>query len=185
MTRRLSLIGDISAAPQCLLGPQATDSTLRLWAVLTASDSLGAWERLARRTVEYLGLREQFGRKLGSFQALKHRLASLHADHYVRGALIRTALGCESAAVQQGVNWALLAKAEVTDAAAHAAAECLQLHGGIGFTREHECHLFLKRVRLNQSLIADNDVLRCDFGRHFVGHVSAAALTGDLHRAVS
>jgi hypothetical protein len=183
LTRQISVICNLPTS-MWRLGPAAMQSVVRLFAILIASDSLGAWDRICRRTIDYLGLREQFGRKLGSFQALKHRLADLHADYHVRGALVDAALLSGPSAGESRGDWALLAKAEATDAAARAAAACLQLHGGIGFTHEHECHLFLKRTRLNQSLIADNDILRSHFGREFVRNTGPHSSDQELPRAL-
>ncbi|WP_158637693.1 acyl-CoA dehydrogenase [Novosphingobium taihuense] len=131
-----------------------------LYAIAIAADSAGAARGTLDRTIAYMKQREQFGRLIGSFQALKHRLA----DHQVN------AKGCDELvwqAAEQFDNgakgalmWSLMAKANVTDAALRIAGDCVQLHGGVGFTREYDPHLFLKRAWLNEALLAPNGALR-------------------------
>ena len=108
-------------------------------------------------TVDFLKQREQFGVAIGSFQALKHRMADMAAQIELADCLLEQALGADDADV---VFWSGMCKAEVTDMAAQLAGDCLQLHGAIGFTWEHDCHLYLKRVRLNQALVWSNHALR-------------------------
>ncbi len=123
------------------------------------SDSMGAARAIADQTVDYLKTRVQFGKPIGSFQALKHRAADLfallaHGDHLVDQAIEALDENADS------LLWAAIGKAGVTDAFTHIAADCVQLHGGIGFTWEYDCHLFLKRARLNEALGASNAALR-------------------------
>jgi alkylation response protein AidB-like acyl-CoA dehydrogenase len=114
-------------------------------------DSVGAAGTIYLQTVEYLQTREQFGRPLASFQALKHRAANMHVKHELMRKL------AEQASVNEGGDvWPSLVKATVTDAFAFIAADCVQLHGGVGFTWEFDCHLYLKRAKLNQSLVGSN-----------------------------
>jgi alkylation response protein AidB-like acyl-CoA dehydrogenase len=117
-----------------------------------ASDTLGAAAAAFEMTVEYLQTRRQFARPLAMFQALKHRCADLKALLATAEALLwqsadgRPALGLD-ALTQAG---ALKSHADMV---AHAIAEeTIQLHGGIGLTAEHPCHLFVKRLLLNESL---------------------------------
>lgn len=118
-----------------------------------AAEQAGAAGRCVELIVEYLKVREQFGRPLGSFQALKHRCADLVTE-------VECALAVAEAAAVAGAgkDWALLsalagsAKVACSEAFAHASAECVQLHGGIGFTWEHDAHLYFKRARASQFL---------------------------------
>jgi alkylation response protein AidB-like acyl-CoA dehydrogenase len=159
-TRRLSA-AVVEGLPIHALGPAAYRAAVRLSALMIASDSLGLAEALTAMTVEYLCVREQFGKKLGSFQAIKHRIADLVIGQYMNRARIEAAAADDPGAAPEAATlWSLLCKAEATDAAAFCAEECLQLHGGIGFTWEHGCHLFLKRARLNQALLGDNGQIR-------------------------
>jgi len=121
-------------------------------AIGIAADAIGGSEEILSITIEYLKSRQQFGRPIGSFQGLKHRVA----NHKV--ALIADAALVTSAAALEASN-DRLAGAEVSSAKAQACADyvnlgrdAIQLHGGIGFTAEHACHLFLKRARLNEVL---------------------------------
>lgn len=118
-----------------------------------ASDAVGGAGAILEITLEYLRTRRQFDRPIGSFQALKHRCA----DHRIRmdqaRALLKRAIA-QSGRTDGGSHLDLspLAKAICCDEYARVAADCLQLHGGIGFTWEHPCHLYLRRAKLNQHL---------------------------------
>jgi alkylation response protein AidB-like acyl-CoA dehydrogenase len=142
----------------CTLPDDATADLENTANLLIAADALGAMEGLFALTTDYLKQREQFGVAIGSFQALKHRMADMAASIELADCLLEQAL--DAATTPDAAFWAGLCKAEVTDAAAFLAAECLQLHGAIGFTWEHDCHLYLKRVRLDQALVRANHALR-------------------------
>ena len=121
-------------------------------AVLIAADSLGVGERLLDMTVGYVKVREQFGRPLGSFQSVKHKVADMLAT--LKGA--RAATYYAAMALDAGVADATVAssvaKAFTTDGVAALAGEALQAHGGIGFTWEHDLHLYLRRAKVNEML---------------------------------
>ncbi|AXQ30682.1 acyl-CoA dehydrogenase [Solimonas sp. K1W22B-7] len=127
-------------------------STLRDFA-LTA-DSVGGAEALLEMTVEYLKTRRQFGRPLALFQALKHRCADLKALTAGAQALLADSLGRVEGRVDdaEAEGLARIAKVHACSVYARVAEEALQLHGGIGMTSEHACHLFLKRALLNEQL---------------------------------
>jgi alkylation response protein AidB-like acyl-CoA dehydrogenase len=125
-------------------------------AIALACDSIGGAFAIFGLTVEYLKTRTQFGRPIGSFQALKHRCATLKVGLEASRAMLTAALderkqrsGCASA-------FASLTKFHASDMYVTASAEAIQLHGGIGFTWESPCHLFLKRAKLNQALFGDS-----------------------------
>jgi alkylation response protein AidB-like acyl-CoA dehydrogenase len=121
-------------------------------AVLSAADSLGAGERLLEMTVSYVKVREQFGRPLGSFQSVKHKVADMLTT--LKGA--RAATYYAAMALDAGVAGATVAasvaKAFTAEGVAALAGEALQAHGGIGFTWEHDLHLYLRRVKVNEML---------------------------------
>ena len=121
-------------------------------AVLSAADSLGAGERLLEMTVGYVKVREQFGRPLGSFQSVKHKVADMLTT--LKGA--RAATYYAAMALDAGVAGATVAasvaKAFTAEGVAALAGEALQAHGGIGFTWEHDLHLYLRRVKVNEML---------------------------------
>jgi alkylation response protein AidB-like acyl-CoA dehydrogenase len=121
-------------------------------AVLTAADSLGVGERLLDMTVAYVKVREQFGRPLGSFQSVKHKVADMLTT--LKGA--RAATYYAAMALDAGVADATVAssvaKAFTGEGVAALAGEALQAHGGIGFTWEHDLHLYLRRAKVNEVL---------------------------------
>jgi alkylation response protein AidB-like acyl-CoA dehydrogenase len=124
-------------------------------AIALAADSLGGAERVLEITVAYLKEREQFGRPIGSFQALKHRCADmLLALEASRSAVEHAAEAVER--VSERAAAASIAKSYAADAYVHAAGEAVQMHGGIGYTWEHDLHLHLKRAKLNQALAGDS-----------------------------
>jgi alkylation response protein AidB-like acyl-CoA dehydrogenase len=136
-------------------GEQIVTSCLSLATILQAAESVGAAEVLFEETVDYLKRREQFGRTIASFQAIKHRLADLQMQ------LEAMRVAAEFAALAwaeefEDVDLAVAtAGAYVDDAFAHLSGEALQLHGGIGFTWDHDVHLFVRRAKVNQVLYGD------------------------------
>ncbi|MFF4900949.1 acyl-CoA dehydrogenase family protein [Streptomyces sp. NPDC001068] len=125
-------------------------------AAALACEAVGAADRALERTVEYVGQREQFGRPIGSFQAVKHRLADVHVA--VRAA--RSAAYYAAWATTRGEPVGGLALAQALEALRTAAAEGIQLHGGIGFTWEHEAHLSFKRAAGDELLFGPVHRLR-------------------------
>ncbi|MEU1401521.1 acyl-CoA dehydrogenase family protein [Streptomyces sp. NPDC005728] len=125
-------------------------------AAVLAAEAVGAADRALERTVEYVGQREQFGRAIGSFQAVKHRLA----DVYVAVQAARSAAYYAAWATAQGEQVGGLALAQALEALRCAAGEAVQLHGGIGFTWEHEAHLYFKRAAGDELLFGPVHRLR-------------------------
>ena len=131
-------------------GDAAVRSALTLGAGLLASEQLGIAQWCLEATVGYLKERRQFGRVVGGFQALKHRLADVYvlveqARAAARYAAVTAAEGDPDAEVAASV-----AQAYCADVAVRAAEECVQLHGGIAMTWEHPAHLYLKRAKADQ-----------------------------------
>ncbi|MER5889555.1 acyl-CoA dehydrogenase family protein [Streptomyces sp. NPDC001941] len=122
-----------------------------------AAEAVGAAARILDRTVEHVRDREQFGRPIGSFQALKHRLADL----YVRLQAARSA--AYYGAWDPGA--APLALAQALEALRVVTGEAIQLHGGIGFTWEHEAHLYFKRATADELLFGPVHRLRARAAR--------------------
>ncbi|HEY6279022.1 MAG TPA: acyl-CoA dehydrogenase family protein [Streptosporangiaceae bacterium] len=125
----------------------AVASALAAGAAMLASEQLGVAERCLDMTVAYLKERRQFGRLVGSFQALKHRLADLWVAVTQARAAARYAAACLADGDPDAPVAIALAKAACGDVAVQAAQECVQMHGGIGFTWEHPAHLLLKRAK--------------------------------------
>ena len=130
---------------------RALEAALLAGAVVLASEQVGLAEHCLDSTVAYLKERYQFGRQIGSFQALKHRCADLWANLAQARAVARYAAACLADGTADGAAdapvAAALAQAYCSPLAVTAAEECIQLHGGIGFTWEHPAHLYLKRAK--------------------------------------
>ncbi|MFF1714196.1 acyl-CoA dehydrogenase family protein [Streptomyces sp. NPDC058268] len=126
-------------------------------ATVLAAEAVGAADRALERTVEYVKQREQFGRAIGSFQAVKHRLADVYVQvQAARSAAYYAAWATGDGSEQVGG----LALAQSLDALRTAASEAVQLHGGIGFTWEHEAHLYFKRASSDELLFGPVHRLR-------------------------
>jgi alkylation response protein AidB-like acyl-CoA dehydrogenase len=150
------------AKPSAILEDREGTSAalLRAMALAIAADSCGAARSVTERTIAYMQTREQFGQPIAGFQALKHRAADLATklaviDEMVAHAVHRTATDEPDADI-----WASLAKAEVTETFVFIATDCVQLHGGVGFTWDYDPQIFLKRARLNEVLVMANPALR-------------------------
>jgi alkylation response protein AidB-like acyl-CoA dehydrogenase len=118
-------------------------------ATTAAAQLLGASARVLEMSVEYAKVRRQFGHPIGSFQAVKHRLADALVD--VEGMRSSTyyAAWCLATGDPEGGLAASMAKAWCSDSSRRVTSAGLQVHGGIGFTWEHELHLYLKRAQLD------------------------------------
>jgi alkylation response protein AidB-like acyl-CoA dehydrogenase len=121
-----------------------------------AVESVGSARRCLEATVEYLKTRVQFGKPLGSFQALQHRAADLAVGVESATSTAYYAAWAAAASPEEVPVVAPLAKAVCTDAAYQVAAETIQMHGGIGFTWEHDAHLYFKRATANRLLLGDS-----------------------------
>ncbi|MFH9726971.1 acyl-CoA dehydrogenase family protein [Streptomyces sp. NPDC017254] len=137
-----------------LLGEEPADvlgalaATGRTAAVMLAAEAVGAAREALDRTVTHVGSREQFGRPIGSFQAVKHRLADL----FVQVEAARSLTYCAAREPGPGPESGPLALAHALEALRATAGESIQLHGGIGFTWEHEAHLYFKRAASDELL---------------------------------
>jgi alkylation response protein AidB-like acyl-CoA dehydrogenase len=121
-------------------------------AVHRAFDALGAAARLLDMTVSYAGQREQFGAAIGSFQAVKHHCADMAvAVEAGRATLWAAALALDTAAAGARTRAAAAAAAYAKAAASTVAGTALQVHGGIGFTWEHDLHLLLRRIKVDEA----------------------------------
>ncbi|MEV0182447.1 acyl-CoA dehydrogenase family protein [Streptomyces sp. NPDC050625] len=127
-------------------------------AAVLAAEAVGAAGRALERTVEYVKQREQFGRLIGSFQAVKHRLADVYVQ--VQAARSAAYYAAWATAVRGGERVGGLALAQALEALRTAAGEGIQLHGGIGFTWEHEAHLYFKRAAGDELLFGPVHRLR-------------------------
>ena len=150
--------------------PEEDDSRLRIQLALTialqCAETVGATDRLYEMTLEYAKDRKSFGRPIGSYQALKHRLAEMlfwleSAKAATSGAVAAVQAEAFPSEVGErsagGLEAACVAKAYVADRCPVIARECLQMHGGIGYTWEHDLHLFLRRVETNAALLGGRE----------------------------
>jgi alkylation response protein AidB-like acyl-CoA dehydrogenase len=161
-TRRLGEIelADVHLGAEALLGPEGSgwalcERTLDLARIALAAEQVGAAEMCLDMSVEYAKVRKQFGRPIGSFQAIKHKCA----DMLMMIESARSAAFYASALASQGdenlEEAASSAKAICSDTFFHCAAENIQIHGGIGFTWEHAAHMYFKRAKSTETLLGD------------------------------
>jgi alkylation response protein AidB-like acyl-CoA dehydrogenase len=154
-TRRVGWLTLEAVAATRLGGPERAGDLLNRAATAMAAEMLGAADRVLEMTVAYAKDRVQFGRPIGGFQAVKHRCADMLVD--VEGMRSSTfyagwAVGADD---PEAAAAASVAKVWCSDAARRVMASGLQVHGGIGFTWEHDLHLFLKRSQLDQMSFGD------------------------------
>ncbi|MFZ3394601.1 acyl-CoA dehydrogenase family protein [Rhodococcus sp. 7Tela_A2] len=121
-------------------------------AVAVACDSLGLSEAMLEATVAYAGTREQFGRKIGSFQAVKHACADMLVQVTVARRLVDAAVRGIAGRDADASVAASMAKSYASAGAVEIAGKAMQLHGGMGYTWESGIHVYLKRATLNRSL---------------------------------
>jgi alkylation response protein AidB-like acyl-CoA dehydrogenase len=142
-----------------------------LAAAWIAVDSVAGATATLERTVNYVSNRHQFGRPVGTFQAVKHRCADMFvwvetARVAADAAIDRLSAGDpRDAPDQSAIYWSSAAKAAATAAYAKVAGNAVQLHGGIGFTWDYDLHLWLKRAKLNESLFGDIESHRARIAR--------------------
>lgn len=117
-----------------------------------AADAIGGATAILDITLEYLKTRQQFGKPIGSFQALKHRCADHKIALVAAQAYVSEAVAKAQAGAPEADRYALSAKVLACDVFVRIAQDAVQLHGGIGYTWEHPCHLYLKRAKLNEQL---------------------------------
>ena len=134
------------------------DALLRLAGVALAADAIGGGEAVLAATIDYMKIREQFGVVIGSFQALKHRVADHQAALVAARHLVEHSAGLADTD-PQALLYALSSKQHATRVTAEIARDCIQLHGGVGFTAEYVPHLYLKRGKLNEALVGNRATL--------------------------
>ena len=136
-------------------GAAVLDRALDVAAIALAAEQLGGAQRALDMAVEYAKIRRQFDRPIGSFQAIKHRCADL----LLEVESLRSAVGYAAAAVAEDSPeipmLAALVKAYASETYFHVAAENIQIHGGIGFTWEHDAHLYFKRAKASELFLGD------------------------------
>ncbi len=124
-------------------------------AVAQSAEQVGGAQKVLDMSVEYAKVRVQFGRPIGSFQAIKHKCADMLLEVESAKSAAYYAMWAASEDNDELPVVASLAKAYCSDAYFHAAAENIQIHGGIGFTWEHDAHLYFKRAKTTELFLGD------------------------------
>ena len=157
LTRRLCALDlDAVVVPRSaeLSGGMALYSRLLdIGALAIAADSLGGMDRALAMAVDYSKVREQFGKPIGSFQALKHAAAEIVAELEPARALLWYAAYAQDAGADAAPRAAAMAKALLCAIYTRGTDRAVLMHGGIGFTWDHDIHLWFKRARFNESFL--------------------------------
>jgi len=158
-TRKQSKL-DFSGTPATLIGEEGKgwdtlSTVLDLAAVGLAAEQVGGAQMCLDMAVEYAKVRVQFGRPIGSFQAIKHKCADMLLEVESAKSAAYYAGWCAAEMNDELPSTASLAKAYCSEAYFHSAAENIQIHGGIGFTWEHPAHLYFKRAKSSELLFGD------------------------------
>jgi alkylation response protein AidB-like acyl-CoA dehydrogenase len=151
---------EFAGVPAALIGEEGKGGdvlgrVLDLAAVALAAEQVGGAQRVLDMSVEYAKDRVQFGRPIGSFQAIKHKCADMLLEVESAKSAAYYAAWCASELNDELPEVACLAKAYCSEAYFHSAAENIQIHGGIGFTWEHPAHLYFKRAKSSELLFGD------------------------------
>ncbi|WP_029109141.1 acyl-CoA dehydrogenase family protein [Mycobacterium sp. URHD0025] len=155
----------LTAAPgQLVAGPDEADRVIthafQVASALLAAEQVGAAQHLLDLSVEYAKSRLQFGRQIGSFQAVKHRLADCLVDlEHARSATYHAVWALTDGTDDPALA-ASIAQATASAAFAKVAADTIQVHGGIGFTWEHQAHLYFKRATTDAALLGSPEAHR-------------------------
>jgi len=123
--------------------------------VMLAAEMMGGAQKVLDMTVEYAKVRTQFGRPIGSFQAVQHKCANMMIDVESAKSAVYYAAWAVSNGVAEAPLAAALAKAAASDAFRRVSADGIQVHGGIGFTWEHDMHLYFKRAKSSEFTFGD------------------------------
>jgi len=158
-TRKQAKI-DFSGVSADLIGTEGEgwavlERVLDLAAVALAAEQVGGAQMCLDMSVEYAKVRVQFGRPIGSFQAIKHKCADMLLEVESAKSAAYYAGWCAAEMNEELPQVASLAKSYCSEAYFHAAAENIQIHGGIGFTWEHPAHLYFKRAKSSELMFGD------------------------------
>jgi len=151
---------EFAGTPATLIGTEGDgwnvlSKVLDLVAVGLAAEQVGGAQKVLEMAVEYAKVRVQFGRPIGSFQAIKHKCADMLLEVESAKSAAYYGMWCASEMNDELPSVASLAKAYCSEAYFHATAENIQIHGGIGFTWEHPAHLYFKRAKSSELLFGD------------------------------
>jgi alkylation response protein AidB-like acyl-CoA dehydrogenase len=159
LTRRFAeIVAERVSVPEAAIWPLSasgdawTESLRRRGALATACDSLGIAEAMLDATVDHVRVRKQFGRAIGSFQAVKHACADMMVNVAVARELVDHAVTLLARDESEADPAVSMAKSYACSAAVEVAGKAMQLHGGMGYTWESGVHYYLKRAALNRSI---------------------------------
>ncbi len=138
-------------------GADILSASLNAGRAVLAAEMLGASAQVFEATNEYLKERKQFGKIIGEFQALQHRMAHLYCELELARTAVYAALTALDNNPKSAAPFVSMAKAKLGSVAKLAALEAVQLHGGMGMTDELDIGLYLKRIRVAQELLGDAD----------------------------
>jgi alkylation response protein AidB-like acyl-CoA dehydrogenase len=155
LTRELGWLDFDASRARRLGGADARERLINRGATLASAEMLGGASRVLDMAVEYAKERVQFGRPIGSFQAVKHRCADMLVDVEGMRSTVYWAAWCLAADDREASVAASTAKIWCGDASKRVMASALQVHGGIGFTWEHDLHFYMKRAQLDQLAFGD------------------------------
>src|SRR3989454_5511456 len=136
-------------------GWAALSKTLDQAAVCLSNEMVGGAQKVLEMSVDYAKVRVQFGRPIGSFQAIKHKCADMLLEVESSKSATYYAAWAVANDVPEGPLAAAMAKAYCSDAYRHTAGEGIQIHGGIGFTWEHDMHIYFKRAKSSEVTFGD------------------------------
>jgi alkylation response protein AidB-like acyl-CoA dehydrogenase len=136
-------------------GGEVLSQVMDLAAVALAAEQVGGAQKVLEMAVQYAKDRIQFGRPIGSFQAIKHKCADMLLEVESSKSAAYYGMWCAAEMNEELPSVASLAKAYCSEAYFHAAAENIQIHGGIGFTWEHPAHLYFKRAKSSELIFGD------------------------------
>jgi alkylation response protein AidB-like acyl-CoA dehydrogenase len=174
LTRRFGRLRSVDVGDAAPLDALSTEAVRRTALTLAAAEASGVARWCLETAVEYAGVREQFGRKIGQFQAIKHLCAEMLET---AEAVTAAAWDVASAAATDDEQWAYAADVAGTvalDGAVHNAQACIQVLGSIGFTFEHDAHLYLRRATALRSMLGSSDA--------FAGSLADRATSGVRRR---
>jgi alkylation response protein AidB-like acyl-CoA dehydrogenase len=157
LTRPQATVQLSSAPGRLIAGPdeaeRVIEHALQVGSALLAVEQVGAAQHLLDLSVDYAKSRLQFGRQIGSFQAIKHKLADLLVDlEHARSAAYHSVWAIADGSDDPALS-ASIAQATCSAALSRIAADTIQVHGGIGFTWEHQAHLYFKRAATDAALL--------------------------------
>ncbi len=162
LTRRLSTIrfDSVKAVGLGAIDESKYQAFLDLAVVALANEMIGGAQHMLDSAVEYASTRVQFGRTIGSLQAIKHKCAELLLDvELAKSACYRAAEAMDREDLGRS-QMASIAKAMASDVFVKAALDCIQIHGGIGFTWENDTHLWYRRAKSSEVYLGDSSFHR-------------------------